>query len=108
MKEENNKQQIHICENPKCRKEHDGSYGSGRFCSEFCAHSFVGLNRTIESRLKTSKSVSREHLHICPDCGKSFMHKGTSTNTLCLDCKVKRQPTVFRLNSNNKLEKFCK
>ena len=24
----------YICENPRCGKEHDGSYGSGRFCSK--------------------------------------------------------------------------
>ena len=24
------------CENPDCGKEHDGSYGSGRFCSIEC------------------------------------------------------------------------
>jgi len=28
-----------ICENVKCKKEHDGSYGSGRFCSQSCANS---------------------------------------------------------------------
>ncbi len=28
------------CENPDCGKEHDGSYGSGRFCSKHCKCSF--------------------------------------------------------------------
>lgn len=27
-----------VCEN--CKKEHDGSYGSGRFCSSKCGHSY--------------------------------------------------------------------
>ena len=36
------------CEN--CGKEHDGSYGSGRFCSKLCAHSFVGKSKTTESK----------------------------------------------------------
>jgi len=31
---------LHICEN--CGKEHDGSYGSGRFCSKSCKMSFCG------------------------------------------------------------------
>ena len=30
------------CENPGCPNEHDGSYGSGRFCSEHCGRSFCG------------------------------------------------------------------
>ena len=32
-----------ICEN--CGKEHDGSYGSGRFCSHSCQASFTNKNR---------------------------------------------------------------
>ena len=30
------------CENPGCTNEHDGSYGSGKFCSEHCRRSFCG------------------------------------------------------------------
>ena len=30
------------CENPGCPNEHDGSYGSGRFCSEHCRRSYTG------------------------------------------------------------------
>ena len=29
-----------ICEN--CGNEHDGSYGSGRFCSNHCRHVSIG------------------------------------------------------------------
>lgn len=32
----------YICEN--CGKEHDGSYGSGRFCSKSCRMSFIAKN----------------------------------------------------------------
>lgn len=32
------------CENPKCNKEHDGSYGSGRFCSRACASLVASLS----------------------------------------------------------------
>jgi len=31
------------CENPRCSKEHDGSYGSGRFCSDHCRRVYIGL-----------------------------------------------------------------
>ncbi len=34
---------IYICEN--CGKEHDGSYGSGRFCSDHCRRSHNGKKR---------------------------------------------------------------
>lgn len=33
----------HICENPKCGKVHDGSFGSGRFCSEHCRRVYAGI-----------------------------------------------------------------
>lgn len=31
------------CENPNCNKEHNGSYGSGRFCSKECRIKYIGL-----------------------------------------------------------------
>lgn len=31
---------MNIC--PICQKEHDGSYGSGKFCSKHCSHVYVG------------------------------------------------------------------
>lgn len=75
------------CENPDCTNEHDGSYGSGRFCSKKCARKFSSSNRTIESRKKTSVSVSKLHKHICPKCGKEFMQHGTNMKSLCDSCK---------------------
>ena len=41
-----------ICE--YCQKEHDGSYGSGRFCCAFCARGFS----TRDKRQKINKKVS--------------------------------------------------
>ena len=48
---------IMICEN--CKKEHDGSYGSGRFCSRSCANA---RNRTLEVKEKTSKSLKLKYI----------------------------------------------
>ena len=36
--EKENESKVYICEN--CGKEHDGSYGSGRFCSKSCCSSY--------------------------------------------------------------------
>lgn len=44
-----------ICE--KCGKEHDGSYGSGRFCSQSCARSFSTTNN---SRKEINKKISNK------------------------------------------------
>jgi hypothetical protein len=70
----------------KCGKEHDGSFGSGRFCSRKCANSRI---RTLEIKEKISKGVKRSekfkgHMislyghcdfdkkNFCPICGKQI------------------------------------
>ena len=65
-----------ICEN--CKKEHDGTYGSGRFCSNKCARSF-----------STKKDNSKELKIIkCINCGNSFLiNKRASLLCKCENCK---------------------
>lgn len=53
------------CEN--CNIEHDGTYGSGRFCSSKCAKSFSTKNKRKEINQKISKKLknrklSKEHI----------------------------------------------
>lgn len=43
------------CEN--CAQEHDGSYGSGRFCSSKCARSFSSKNNRLDKNKKISISL---------------------------------------------------
>ena len=47
-----------ICEN--CGKEHDGTYGSGRFCCSKCARSFSTKNDDNNQQKET----------VCNICGK--------------------------------------
>jgi len=42
------------CKNIKCNKEHDGTFGSGKFCSRGCANSRI---KTAETKRKISNSV---------------------------------------------------
>lgn len=42
-----------ICE--YCGKEHDGSYGSGRFCSKYCAHKYIAKNRVTKEQILNGK-----------------------------------------------------
>lgn len=44
-----------FCEN--CNKEHNGSYGSGRFCSKECAKSFSTKNKRKLINEKVSNSL---------------------------------------------------
>lgn len=41
----------------RCSIEHNGEYGSGRFCSSFCAHSFTTSVRRKEINIKVSKAL---------------------------------------------------
>lgn len=49
---------MRICEN--CGKQHDGKYGTGRFCSNSCAHSYStksnreAINQKVSNTLKSS------------------------------------------------------
>lgn len=52
-----------ICEN--CNKEHDGSYGSGRFCSCKCARAFSSKIKRKEINEKVSKTLKGRKLNFC-------------------------------------------
>lgn len=77
------------CEN--CNKEHDGSYGSGRFCCKKCAMSWS----TKFDNKKETKWLK------CYICGKDIeVNKRSSpTQVKCDICKSKNNP---------KKPKFCK
>lgn len=87
-----------ICEN--CGKEHDGSYGSGRFCSKECAHSFSSKNTT--GQLKEAK---------CIDCGKPiYIGKRASLKTCrCEECNKLHNQLICNIcgRKYNKNEGGC-
>lgn len=54
-----------------CGKEHDGSYGSGRFCCKSCKDNYCG--RTAGQTLKDRNNKPKIYLSkICEKCGKPF------------------------------------
>ena len=63
-----------ICET--CGTQHDGSYGSGRFCSAKCARSFSTREKRAEINKRVSetlRSQSRPLIEkVCPTCGRKF------------------------------------
>lgn len=63
-----NQQKKFVCENPKCQKEHDGSYGSGRFCSEHCRRIYIG----IKSNLTMKKNGTKHGTWKCKRCDLIF------------------------------------
>lgn len=65
-------QEIHICENPRCGREHDGSYGSGRFCSLHCRKSFSSQqvkNRKSGYAIRSKKRKKPFGTWKCRFCG---------------------------------------
>lgn len=86
------------CENKKCNKEHDGSYGSGRFCSRSCANS--------------REPITDFKIAVCSSCNSEFKIKkqASSKNYVCKDCKehtlvCKKCNKEFK--SLNKHQQFC-
>lgn len=65
-----------ICEN--CGKEHDGKFGSGRFCSKSCANTRHHSNETkekISSILKIKYPKKGKICHICGSKFYNYKHK---------------------------------
>ena len=61
------------CEN--CEQEHDGTYGSGRFCGCKCARGFSTKHNRSEISKKVSKTLTRENTLVdrtCGYCGKNY------------------------------------
>ena len=67
-----------ICEN--CKHEHNGTYGSGRFCSSKCARGFSTKNK----RLLINKKVSKKLKGKIP---KRIYNKKEFKNK-CLNCNI--------------------
>ena len=87
------------CEN--CNKEHDGTFGSGRFCSKKCACSFSTkehrhlINEKISKKLKGKKTLRYSlYTYICEKCNVKFTRNGKIRNDRkihCDNCKRKYQ-----------------
>lgn len=78
---------VRICEN--CRKEHDGSYGSGRFCCKECAKSF------------STKNIGLKEVK-CINCGKVFLidKRANPTQFYCDNCKKLNSKRYVKIGNN--------
>lgn len=96
------------CEN--CEKEHDGKYGSGRFCSSKCARGFSTKNKRKEINEKVSKKLKGtkpwnfdETLNRNNECkcGKKITPKNKSG--YCKFCLYKSNEYRQKISKSNKL-----
>lgn len=69
----------------KCGKQHDGKFGSGKYCSRSCANS---RERSLELRERVSKKLKNPPLPpiVCGFCGKGFSPKNTKRKFCSRDC----------------------
>lgn len=105
------------CEN--CGNEHDGSYGSGRFCSKNCKCSYAGKNvKNRKSNLKFLKDTEYknklreknllEQRWKCPHCGECFatrklLYEHTGAKHAKYDENGKRLPWNTGLTKSDNL-----
>lgn len=63
------------CEN--CKNKHDGSYGTGRFCTQKCSRSFATKNKRQEINKKVSSKLKKPSQLIsatCEYCKQQFTY----------------------------------
>jgi hypothetical protein len=90
------------CEN--CLVEHDGSYGSGRFCSAKCARGFSTKNNRDKINKSVSESMSGRKLsakHISAIEKSNNFNRKDKTIRNCMDCH-----SVMKCLPSDK-RKFC-
>ena len=94
-----------ICENCNC--EHDGSYGSGRFCSCKCARGFSSKAKRQEINQKVSNTLKlkyKKEPKRCKVCSKILYRQNHSG--YCMKCS--RQLPEYRLRQKEmQLEKVA-
>ena len=88
-----------ICEN--CNKEHDGSYGSGRFCSSKCARAFSTKIKRKEINEKVSLKLKKNPDYFCKDCGKKLIKK--TITGYCSNCYLTKYHKVFSIEVRTKI-----
>lgn len=76
-----------ICE--YCNHEHDGNYGTGRFCNSKCSHGFSTKAKRKEINKKVSEKLCKLYDCTCLNCGKKFINKTYIKKTCSQKCRNK-------------------
>ncbi len=92
------------CEN-NCGKDHDGKYGSGRFCSAKCARSFSTkskrkeINKKVSQSLKGYKTIPGGKIKLCDyGCGQEAKYQLNNKKWCCED-SCNKCPIIRNKNS---------
>lgn len=101
----------YICEN--CKIEHNGSYGSGRFCSSKCARGFSTKAKRSLINEKVSKKMMKFGIIVkkCQICGNEFnTHKNRQKNSCSNSCamKLRNSNPETKLILSKRFSELCK
>jgi len=77
-----------VCE--FCKKDHDGSYGSGRFCSGVCARAY-----------STSKDIKKTKIVNCITCGQILCVDKRASDKMC-KCDICRKEKIKKSERINR------
>lgn len=90
-----------------CGKEHDGSYGSGRFCCQSCARSFSTKNNRTNINKKVSKSLKGKASKVTDNVIESRNKRKQNTLIKKLNKSVIINGDILDIN-NKELEEYRK
>lgn len=77
------------CQN--CNIQHDGSFGSGRFCSNKCARAFSSKKtQNIKNKISISIKNKQKHIIKCLKCQKQILVASNVHKAYCNNCKSKK------------------
>ena len=97
------------CANPKCGKEHNGSFGSGKFCSKQCAnsrtwsdaqklHKGIANKQSEKYREAIKRKNEKRWEKTCPMCNEKFQVPKCHKNQIYCSkkCYLLDSPPKFR------------
>ena len=90
-----------ICEN--CNDEHNGIYGSGRFCNEKCSRSYSTKNKRKIINKKVSNKLTKINSKKCIICGDYFKDYEKNKKITCKNScsfKLKYSEGKIKINPN--------
>lgn len=100
-----------ICEH--CGYSHDGSYGSGRFCSPSCARSFSTsekrdeINKKVSQSLKGYRTIPGGKIKLCDyGCGQEAKYYFPTTKKWCCSKYCAQCPSLRKKNSKGLKKSF--
>jgi len=91
----------------KCQKEHNGKFGSGRFCSRSCANSHIQTDKQNQTRSQKLKGkYTKREIRNCMICNKKFECVPSYKRETCGKKECKSILLSIRINKTPNANKY--